>query len=637
MQGRRVPPREDWELRTLLIDNYDSFTYNLHHLLAELLGEPPAVIRNDKWTWEQIERAGFERIVISPGPGRPERPGDAGVCLEVLRRARVPVLGICFGHEALAVAFGGRLRHAPEPVHGRASAILHTGQGLFTGLPQGFRAMRYHSLAVDEPLPACLTRTAWTEDGLIMGLQHRERPLAGVQFHPESIGSECGRELIANFVAPRRGPVRARPAAGASAPKGAPRRLHVVQLPQFLDPEAVFAARMAGGPAAWWLDSSRVEPGLARYSYMGSGGGMVCDFEDLRAALAEHSAAGDAPFPFRGGYVGYFSYEGQVAFTRADRYLAFDHETETMYAAWLEGAADEAWARAMGEAVPPLAPPGPPVAVRGEWARPRERYLADIAACLERIREGDTYQTCLTNRVRFPFSGSAFEAYRRLRRANPAPYAAFLQLPGITVACSSPERFLRIGADGWIESKPIKGTRPRGANAESDEALRRELAASVKDRAENLMIADLIRNDLGRVSEPGTVHVPALAQVESYATVHQLVSTVRGRLRAGCGALDAVRAAFPGGSMTGAPKLRTMRILAELEQAPRGVYSGALGFLSLDGAAGLNIVIRTAVFAGGAGEVGAGGGIVSLSDPGREWEEVLVKARAVTGPLGVVV
>jgi para-aminobenzoate synthetase len=624
-------------LRTLLIDNYDSFTYNLHHLLAELLGEPPVVIRNDEWSWERIEREGFERIVISPGPGRPERPADAGVCLEALTRARVPVLGICFGLEALAVAFGGRVRHAPEPVHGRASTILHTGEGLFAGLPQRFRAMRYHSLAVDHELPACLERTAWTEDGLIMGLRHRERPLVGVQFHPESAGSEYGRELMANFVAARARASIARTTIELREPKAAAHRLHILQLPEFRDPEAVFAARFAGQPTAWWLDSSRAEPGLARYSYMGAGGGMVRDFDELRAALAEQSAAGDAPFPFRGGYVGYFGYEGQVAFARADRFLGFDHETATMYAAWLEGAADVGWARAMGEAVPALAPPAAPGEVRGEWARPRERYLADIGACLEKIREGETYQTCLTNRVRFPIDGSPFEAYRRLRRANPAPYSAFLDFPGIAIACSSPERFLRIGADGWMESKPIKGTRPRGADAESDEALRRELAGSEKDRAENLMIVDLIRNDLGRVSEPGTVHVPSLAQVETYATVHQLVSTVRGRLRAGCGALDAVSAAFPGGSMTGAPKLRTMRILAELEQAPRGVYSGALGFLSLDGAADLNIVIRTAVFAGGAGEVGAGGGIVSLSDPEREWEEVLVKARAVTGPLGVVV
>jgi len=631
-------------LRTLLIDNYDSFTYNLYHLLAELLGEAPVVVRNDEWGWAEIARGGFARIVISPGPGRPGRTADFGVCGEVLRRAEVPVLGICLGHEGLAAEFGGRVVHAPEPVHGRTSRIFHTGEGLFQGLPQGFRAMRYHSLVVDTALPQALERTAWTRDGLVMGLRHRERPIAGVQFHPESIGSEWGRELIANFLGvrePKLFAVAARPRATGG------RQLRYVQLPEFQDAEAVFAARFAGESTAWWLDSSRVEPGLARFSYMGAGGAVVHRLEPEREGVQ-----GDAPFPFRGGWVGYLGYEWRrecgsphtrqaatpdCALVRAERFLVFDHEAGKMYAAWLDDAADEAWARAMAERVEPPAPLPELEARQGQLSMNRPRYLGAIRACLDEIREGETYQTCLTNRVRFPFTGDTFTMYRRLRRANPAPYAAYLKLPGVAVACSSPERFLRVDAEGWVDSKPIKGTRPRGATPEEDEAARSELAASEKERAENLMIVDLIRNDLGHVCETGTIHAPSLLAVESYATVHQLVSTVRGRLRANCTALDAVRAAFPGGSMTGAPKLRTMRILDELEGGARGVYSGALGFFSLDGAADLNVIIRTAVFAGGMGEIGAGGGIVSLSEPEAEWEEMLVKARAVAGPLGVIV
>jgi para-aminobenzoate synthetase len=624
-------------LRTLLIDNYDSFTYNLFHQLAGLLGAPPVVIRNDEWTWERIEREGFDRIVISPGPGRPERPADFGVCRDVLERSHAPVLGVCLGMQGLAAVFGGRIRHAPEPVHGRASAVFHSGEGLFKGLPQGFQAMRYHSLIVDPDLPACLEPTAWTRDGLVMGLRHRERPLAGVQFHPESIGSECGRELLANFL----GAVSSRPPGLVSGPPAAPRAprtLHVRRLEHFPDPEAFFAAHCAASPAAWWLDSSRAGAGLARYSYMGAGGAIVRDPDQLRRLLAGTAVhAPGVPFPFQGGLVGCFTYECEPLFVLAERFLVFDHETRTLSVAWLDGAADEAWARSFAAPPPPLPDPPPPAPVTGVWMRPREQYLADIRACLEHIRNGETYQTCLTNRVRFPWAGDPFAAYRLLRRANPAPYSAFLKLPGFAAACSSPERFLRIGADGWIESKPIKGTRPRGAAPEEDATLRASLAASEKDRAENLMIVDLVRNDLGRVAIPGTVHVPALLEVETYATVHQLVSTVRARLRPGLSALDAVRAAFPGGSMTGAPKLRTMRILAELEGAPRGVYSGALGFLSFSGDADLNIVIRTAVFAGGWGEAGAGGGIVSLSDPEQEWEEAVLKARAVTAPLGVIV
>ena len=325
------------------------------------------------------------------------------------------------------------------------------------------------------------------------------------------------------------------------------------------------------------------------------------------------------------------------------------------------------------------------------FRRDRDEYVGDVSACQRAIDRGETYEVCLTNELRRtaversrvegdgevggsipvpPRAPDPATLYSVLRRTNPAPYAAFLCFGGcdfggssdvssdplhdvVAVCCSSPERFLRLsppaGGDaasssGVLEAKPIKGTAPRvqplGCDADVAEASK--LASSVKDRAENLMIVDLLRNDLGRVCAPGTVSVPGLMKIESYAAVHQLVSTVRGTKRAGVPAAACVAAAFPPGSMTGAPKFRTVEIIDTLEPGPRGVYSGSVGYLSVPresaagdaaGAFDLNVVIRTAVvkpgLRGGGVWVGSGGAITALSDPVGEWEEMTLKARAV--------
>ncbi|HEX2160790.1 MAG TPA: aminodeoxychorismate/anthranilate synthase component II, partial [Thermoleophilaceae bacterium] len=186
-------------MKTLLIDNYDSFTHNLFQLLGEVNGEQPEVVRNDEASWDELARLPFDNVVISPGPGRPDDPQDFGVCADAIRRAEVPLLGVCLGHQGICAAYGGHVERAAEAVHGRTSAVLHDGSPLFAGIPREFQAVRYHSLAAGWELPEELEPTAWTSDGVLMAVAHRSRPLWGVQFHPESIATEHGRRLLANF------------------------------------------------------------------------------------------------------------------------------------------------------------------------------------------------------------------------------------------------------------------------------------------------------------------------------------------------------------------------------------------------------------------------------------------------------
>lgn len=270
---------------------------------------------------------------------------------------------------------------------------------------------------------------------------------------------------------------------------------------------------------------------------------------------------------------------------------------------------------------------------------PPPAYVNAFDRVQEHLHAGNTYEVNLTHREQIESDLDPVAAYLRLRELNPAPYAGFLQhdVDGARgwLLSSSPERYALVTADRHLETKPIKGTTPRGATPEEDEAHRFALASDPRFRAENLMVADLLRNDVSMVSEPGTVEVPELMVVESYATVHQLVTTVRGRLRDDVSTLDALRALFPAGSMTGAPKLRTMQVIAEVEPTPRSAYSGAFGWVAADGRADLGVVIRSLMTAGdGRWTLGTGGGITVHSDAATEWAEAELKAERLRAVFG---
>jgi para-aminobenzoate synthetase len=693
-------------MKTLLIDNYDSFTYNLYQYLCACNAEPPLVVRNDEMTWDKVEGLAFDNIVISPGPGRPQRAEDVGISADALRCSSKPVLGVCLGHQAIAHHCGATVDLAMRPMHGRIDRISHAQRDLFRGIPDRFQAVRYHSLAVTH-LPQSLEPLAWTSDGTLMALRHVSLPWWGVQFHPESICTEFGARLLRNFRELTEEWHAGRPLKSTLGSFGEPdqatssepqRHLHAECVETQVEAQALFELAFAAAECSFWLDSSLAAPGQARFSFMGDATGPLAEVVSYRSATQElvirrgdlvqtrsqsildylreqiprqHPNGSSVPFDFAGGFVGYFGYElkrelggrrmhdastPDALWIMADRFVAFDHAQGETWIVCLDGPAlcedNLQWISSMrqlatahhtapasstmsteqdaAEQSDPMVPAESADRSPGNlhWRIDLKTYRDLILRCQEEILQGETYEICLTNQLVGEGRIDAFEVYRTLRSHNPAPYAAYLRYGELAVLCASPELFLRIGLDGTVDSKPIKGTAPRGATPEEDAVLAQELLDDEKTRAENLMIVDLLRNDLNRVCEVDTVHVPALFQVETYATVHQLVSTIRGTLREDLTAVDCVQAAFPGGSMTGAPKIRTMKILDELEVGARGVYSGSIGYLSLSGTAQLNIVIRTIVCAGGKVSIGAGGAIVALSDPDAEVEEIVLKSRA---------
>ena len=389
------------------------------------------------------------------------------------------------------------------------------------------------------------------------------------------------------------------------------------------------------------------------------------------AALPDLEPGIDVPFDFRLGFVGSLGYElaaeigppgyaghavppglephrpphptdrSDAALVFTGRAVVIDHEnrrchllalstadTDRVVEDWLSAAERAIASTSAAEPMESAGrlPAADPYDLIGVLRDTPARYLDVIDRCMEQIRAGESYEICLTTSIEWTAPLDPYALFRRLRRRIAVPYAGFLRIGDLCVVGLSPERYLRVDRAGTVESRPIKGTRPRGSSRRSDAAARLDLETSIKDRAENLMIVDLVRNDLSRVCRPGSVEVPELFTIESFAPVHQMISTVRGTLRADRDGLDAIATSFPPGSMTGAPKARTMAILDAVESGRRGLYSGAMGYLTRGAVLDLAVVIRTLVSRGHRHSVGAGSAVTALSEPGEELRETLVKA-----------
>jgi para-aminobenzoate synthetase component 1 len=443
-------------------------------------------------------------------------------------------------------------------------------------------------------------------------------------------------------------------------------------------------------PFSFFLDSG-MDPGkLGRYSFMGSDPFLVLrswgeeisiirdgvkesrrgnPFDIVGELLATYSLDEcPAEIPFVGGAVGYFSYDlchfiERLPYTAVDDLnlpecylafydtaIAFDHLARKTYLVSTGfpelGERKRRW-RAVdklkemksrilnkssfsGELISIPVEEG--IVLKSNFSH--QEYLKAVAIAREYICAGDIFQVNLSQRFEADLNITPYELYQRLRQINPAPFASYLDFDRVSVVSASPERFLKVHGD-WVETRPIKGTRPRGKSMVEDEALAQELLSSAKDRAENVMIVDLERNDIGRVCRYGTVQVTELAILETYPTVFHLTSTVRGRLQQGKNRVDLLKATFPGGSITGAPKVRAMEIIGELEPTRRSVYTGSIGYLSFSGEMDINIVIRTFLIKGKKAYFQVGGGIVYDSEPEAEYEETLDKARALIQALNL--
>jgi para-aminobenzoate synthetase component I len=438
---------------------------------------------------------------------------------------------------------------------------------------------------------------------------------------------------------------------------------HVEEI-TYVDPADAFAG-IAGEPFSLLFDSALPSERLGRYSYIAAlphrtltakGRVVTMDgrtfegdpFTVLRHELAHtpRPTLSGLP-PFQGGAAGMFGYDLchhlEALPAPASDDMDFDHMAVGFYGtvaafdvvdqrAWIIAHGDHAAFHAgeLRERLSDKAPPLAPVPVL-EWASnfSRTDYEAAVGRVIDYIHAGDIFQANLSQRFRaaLPAGANPYAMYRRLRAVNAAPFAGFFNTGDCQILSSSPERFIKLTGDK-VEARPIKGTRPRGATPAEDAALAENLMTSEKDRAENIMIVDLLRNDISKVCRDHSVMVPELCSLESYARVHHLVSAVTGQLHPGTGAVDLLRACFPGGSITGAPKVRAMEIIAELEPSQRGPYCGAMGFVGYDGTMDSNITIRTMALKGGAAVFQAGGGIVADSDPAGEYHETLAKAEA---------
>ena len=603
--------------------------------------------------------------------------GSAAVDLQPLHEApNLPVLAIGAGYQHLAALYGHTETTSAKPVYGQPVTHHHCGAELFAGLPVDVKLISYHAWRLHRMDTDRFAIHATGADDAVLAFRVQGTNHWGLHGDPAALQSMVGNAVINNFLA--LAPLAPTPSEPISPTTRRRQRYEVFtrSIVGELDTSATFATLQEDTSAAFWLDSASAHRGQGDLTVMGTNNGelsqtirwnVTTNALDVVAGSDAHQLTGDVldyleehlweptavvDFDgFTGGWVGYLGYEAKQATvpghqnrweaTTPDAYwiqpqtfLRYDHRerSTTLFSYHDPALLDTLEAALVFE---PSTVSGVPerADIAGQWRLSAAEYEDRVGRIQELLHAGTAAGICLTDTFSMDARGlDGLELYGRLRANNPAPYAGYLRFntfdDSLEVLSASPEKYLSIDAAGTVESKPIKGTVARSSDPKQDAEVAASMAADTKIQSENLMITDLLRDDLATVTVPTTVQVPKLMAVESFATVHQLVTTVTGQLLPGTSAVDALKAVFPGGSMTGAPKNISLETLDALEAGPRGIYSGAMGWLGHRNTAELNVVIRTIIIDNEQLSIGAGGAVVVDSDPVAEEQEKHLKAQA---------
>lgn len=700
-------------MKILLIDNFDSFTFNIYQYLKEM-GVEVVCFRNNEVSCEKIKKLQIDSIFISPGPGRPI---DAGNCIDIVKTfaGQIPIFGICLGLQIIGEAFGGKIIKASQLVHGKVSKITSLKKGVLHTLPSEFQATRYHSLIVDrQTLPTCFEVTCENDSKEIMGLKHKVYNIEGVQFHPESIMTKHGKRMIQNFLERiRQTPDKLnvpkidfdKTSFSKTVYTFSDKKFQVLRVSQKSEKLSIskpFFKLFESIQSAFGKNKSCILDSVKgpKVDCNGSYIGLFPEFEILiknRKMFIEtenhevidifinnfHSIYHkeedcfyldnlkfsdifpiitatfsverdtDSDIDFSVGLIGFFSYEylyylENVKRTKSnvldmpDVHLIFystiiqmqekgnevtivlnnlsgaPHREISILHSILESSIDAGESKSESH-----------ITAQKHSNVTKQSFCQKVRKAKHYIEEGDIFQVQIGRRITLNEKIDPLSIYKKLRLLNPSPYMFFWGCKNYQLISNSPELQLKV-QNGDVLIRPIAGTsQGKGKTKEEAEALMRELANSEKERAEHIMLVDLARNDIGRVAIPGTVRVSQLMEVEEFSHVFHLVSSVEAKISDEVSSMKLFESTFPAGTLTGAPKVRAMEIISELEEEERGPYGGVFGFFEFNGNILSTIIIRTILYKNEMIYLQSAAGIVADSTEEREWNELQHKTEAI--------